>query len=141
MCGRQEMKSALMAKTYRPRIRQLAIQEADAWKTAQLGEALEEPDTTTTELRNQMIEAPAADTWICQVDGSWSAKEEWMGLGFILFSNDEVIMEGQRCCSRAQSPLHAEAESLIWALKEVSDRGFHRVWFDSDCQQLVNIIR
>ncbi|KAG2331907.1 hypothetical protein Bca4012_018512 [Brassica carinata] len=64
-----------------------------------------------------------------------------MGIGFILFSNEEVIMEGQRCCARTQSPLPAEAESLSWALKEVSDRGFHRVRFESDSQQLVTIIQ
>ncbi|KAG5375610.1 hypothetical protein IGI04_040206 [Brassica rapa subsp. trilocularis] len=63
-----------------------------------------------------------------------------MGLGFTFSANGEVILEGQRCCPRAQSPLPAEAESLSWALKEISDRGFHRVRFESDCQQLVNII-
>lgn len=120
---------------------QLANQEATAWKIAQLGEALEEPEVAVTAQRNQTTEIPAADIGICQVDGSWSAKEVWMGLGFILMVNGEVILEGQKCCARAQSPLHAEAESLRWALEQLRDRGFYSVRFESDCQQLVNIIQ
>ena len=119
---------------------QLATQEAIAWKIAQLGEPLEDSDVTTMTQTNQPTGTSSADIWTCQVDGSWSAKEEWMGLGFVLFANEEIILEGQRCCTRAQAPLHAEAESLSWAMKEVTNRGFHRVRFESDCQQLVNII-
>ena len=73
---------------------QLATQEATAWSIAQLGEPLEEPDATTTTQRNQTTRMSSADIWTCQVDGSWSAKEEWMGLGFMLIPNEEIILEG-----------------------------------------------
>ncbi|CAN6893039.1 unnamed protein product, partial [Brassica oleracea] len=38
------------------------------------------------------------------------------------------------------SPLHAEAECLVWAMEELSGRGFKHVNFESDCQQLVQIV-
>ncbi|KAF3597171.1 hypothetical protein DY000_02024344 [Brassica cretica] len=33
------------------------------------------------------------------------------------------LEQGQRCCSRSQTPIQAEAEGLSWVMKEVWDRG------------------
>ncbi|KAF3498720.1 hypothetical protein DY000_02053374 [Brassica cretica] len=41
--------------------------------------------------------------------------------------------------TRAQSPLHAEAEGIIWAMQEARERGFDDIMFVSDCQQLINL--
>lgn len=46
-----------------------------------------------------------------------------MRTGFILLETDEMILQGQRCCSRLQTPIQAEAEGLSWVMKEVWDRG------------------
>ncbi|KAF3575047.1 hypothetical protein F2Q69_00059273 [Brassica cretica] len=54
--------------------------------------------------------------YTCQVDGSWAGNEAWMG-----------------------SPLHAEAEGIIWAMQEARERGFDDIMFVSDCQQLINL--
>lgn len=40
---------------------------------------------------------------------------------------------------RVASPLQAEAEGFSWAMKEIIQRGFKHVRFESDCQQLVRI--
>lgn len=62
------------------------------------------------------------------------------GLGFILFEGDSVIVKGQSKCRHSNSPLHAEIECLVWAMEELSGRGFKHASFESDCQQLVQII-
>ncbi|CAG7880668.1 unnamed protein product [Brassica rapa] len=49
--------------------------------------------------------------------------------------------KGQKCTHSAQSPLKTEAEALIWALSEMKNRGWDGVTVESDCQQLINIIR
>lgn len=78
--------------------------------------------------------------FLCQVDASWVEKEDWMGMGFVLLEENVVILQGQSCVPRSQSPLHAEAEGLSWALREFYDRGVDGISFMSDCQQLVNLI-
>ncbi|KAL0738032.1 hypothetical protein Bca4012_014242 [Brassica carinata] len=62
----------------------------------------------------------------------------WMGMSFVLLEANEVILQGQKCVPRAQSPIHSEG--LLWAMKEVRDRGFDDIRFISDCQQLINLI-
>ncbi|KAF2567696.1 hypothetical protein F2Q68_00025155 [Brassica cretica] len=74
----------------------------------------------------------------CQVDGSWAASDEWMGMGFVILEAEEEILQGQICTHRAQSPIHAEAEGIIWAMKEARARGLDDINFASDCQQLMN---
>lgn len=61
-------------------------------------------------------------------------------MGFVLLEADEAILQGQLCTRRAQSPLHAEAEGIIWAMKEVPDRGLNDINFAMDCQQLTNLV-
>ncbi|KAL0844037.1 hypothetical protein Bca101_017283 [Brassica carinata] len=79
--------------------------------------------------------------WKCQVDASWKSAAEGVGVGFVLFEEERVIMVGLRKIMRTMSPLQAEAEGLIWAMKEMIHCGFKQVRFESDCQQLVRIIQ
>lgn len=44
--------------------------------------------------------------YTCQVNGSWSEKDEWMGMGFILLEADEVLLQGQKCTKRSPTPIH-----------------------------------
>ncbi|KAG5404349.1 hypothetical protein IGI04_010468 [Brassica rapa subsp. trilocularis] len=64
-----------------------------------------------------------------------------MGMGFTLVEAGVVILQGQKCTHRAQSPLKTEAEALISALSEMKNRGWDGVTVESDCQQLINITR
>ncbi|KAH0922195.1 LOW QUALITY PROTEIN: hypothetical protein HID58_022213, partial [Brassica napus] len=48
------------------------------------------------------------------------------GLGFILLDGDTNVITGTRKRGQAKSPIHAEVESLLWAMEEVSGRGFQQ---------------
>lgn len=62
-------------------------------------------------------------------------------MGLVLYEQETEVLRGQCKGSQTESPLHAEAESLCWAMKEIRSRGLARVSFESDCQQLVHIIQ
>ena len=79
--------------------------------------------------------------WRCQVDASWSEKSDGIGMGFVLYDQEVEVLNGSRKGPQTESPLHTEAESLVWAMKEVSDRLVACVMIESDCQQLINIIQ
>lgn len=119
---------------------QLACQEVDAWRTAQMVES-----TFTAEEINQPIvarEVPDMECqWRCKVDASWLETSDGIGMGFVLFDQEKEVLLGQRKGPQTESPLHAEAETLCWAIKEIRNRGLSRVIFESDCQQLVLIIQ
>ncbi|KAF3504787.1 hypothetical protein F2Q69_00042893 [Brassica cretica] len=55
--------------------------------------------------------------WRCQVDASWTGGKEGCGEGFIALEENKPILYGARG-GKAQTPLHAEAKALIWALEE-----------------------
>lgn len=120
---------------------QLACHEAEAWRIAQIT-----PETICEEeahVRRYTENATGVVTgrWRCQIDASWIQQGDGTGLSFILYEEDSVIIEGQRSCRHSNSPLHAEAECLVWAMEELSGRGFKHVSFESNCQQLVQIIQ
>lgn len=50
------------------------------------------------------------------------------------------LSQGSSSDHRAQSPLHTEAEALICLMSEVINRGYDGVVFESDCQELINLI-
>lgn len=61
-------------------------------------------------------------------------------LGFILFEDRQVRLIGVKKGDMTASALHAEAEGLSWALKEMRKMGVSDVLVESDCQQLVRFI-
>nr|VDD55516.1 unnamed protein product [Brassica oleracea] len=119
---------------------QLACQEAEAWRMAQMVEI-----TFTAEENNHAtaphvaVELPCL--WRCQVDASWLETSDGFGMGFILYEQETEVLRGHGKRSQTDSPLHAEAEGLCWVMKEIRNRGLARVYFESDCQQLVHIIQ
>lgn len=122
---------------------QLARHEAEAWKVAQVVEdCIEEemgiPDPVTN--LGQTEEHEIASRWKCQIDASWKSTTEGVGVGFVLFEDERIILFGCKKYLLAASPLQAEAEGLCWAMKEISQHGFPQVKFESDFQQLVQIL-
>ncbi|XP_022573038.2 uncharacterized protein LOC111214447 [Brassica napus] len=118
---------------------QLASSEAETWRIAQVVEevadAVQDQGTSL-----QQEERPVPDCkWRCQVDASWQNKNDEAGWGFILFEDQQVKLVGVRKGNCASSPLHAEAESLAWAMKETRQSGVNEVCFESDCQQLTRL--
>ncbi|KAG5383314.1 hypothetical protein IGI04_034784, partial [Brassica rapa subsp. trilocularis] len=85
-------------------------------------------------------ELPAA-RWRCQTDASWTNERDRAGMGFVLLEDDIPILFGTQGLSVAVSPLHAEAEGLLWAMQEVMRHGTRAVRFESDCEQLIKLIR
>ncbi|CAN6894969.1 unnamed protein product [Brassica oleracea] len=119
---------------------QLTCQEAEAWRMAQMVE------TTFTAEENNHATAPHVTVelpwlWRCQVDASWLETSDGVGMGFILYEQETEVLRGHGKRSQTDSPLHAEAEGLCWEMKEIRNRGLARVYFESDCQQLVHIIQ
>ncbi|KAG5385904.1 hypothetical protein IGI04_037374, partial [Brassica rapa subsp. trilocularis] len=77
---------------------------------------------------------------ICQVDAPWIDDKEATGLGFSLLDENRPILFGARGDISSASPLHAEAERIIWALQELLKIGRSEIHVLSDCEQLVKII-
>ncbi|KAG5387766.1 hypothetical protein IGI04_029307 [Brassica rapa subsp. trilocularis] len=61
-------------------------------------------------------------------------------MGFVVMNAGITTLYGAKELTSATSPLHAEAESLIWAMQEVLKAGTRRIRFELDCEQLVNLI-
>ena len=120
----------------------LAMREAESWTIAQLVREMED-----TVLNNVLEEGsaenqtPTPPRWRSQVDASWASDREDTGVGFVIMDEGMMIQYGVKRTHRTESPLHAEAERLIWALQETLKRGSMIMQFESDCQQLVNLIQ
>ncbi|XP_018477415.2 uncharacterized protein LOC108848520 [Raphanus sativus] len=52
----------------------------------------------------------------------------------------EDVMMGTMNLRRSLSPLHAECEALIWAMKCMKNLQFSNVVFATDCSQLVKMV-
>lgn len=66
---------------------------------------------------------------------------EATGLGFVLFDGQNTTLFGARGRTRLVSPLHPEAEGLIWAMQELLKKGRREAQFQTDCEQLVKLIQ
>lgn len=119
---------------------QLAVSEATTWKLAQILPDILEAVDDGNERIAEVEEQERVGRWRCQLDASWVLEDTGVGLSFIVFDGDMEVMRGQRKLTNVPSPLHAEAESLVWAMEELSSRGFQQVRLESDCQQLVHVI-
>ena len=90
---------------------------------------------------NSHMQELSATRWRCQTDASWINERDRVGMGFVLLEDDIPILFGTQGLSVAVSPLHAEAEGLLWAMQEVMRHGTRAVRFESDCEQLIKLIR
>ncbi|KAF2592512.1 hypothetical protein F2Q70_00044192 [Brassica cretica] len=122
-------------------ILQLARQEAEVWKMAQIVETTFTKEEENNQRRNPSPAPNLTHQWRCQVDASWVEASDGIGMGFVLFEQEVEVLRGRCKGPQTETPLHAEAESLCWAMKEVNNRGCRRINFESDCQQLVHIIQ
>ncbi|KAG5380252.1 hypothetical protein IGI04_028094 [Brassica rapa subsp. trilocularis] len=92
-------------------------------------------DTTTLRERRAPRETR------CQVDASWTQEGAKMGLGFVVLEGDRKCLMGLQNWTKAPSPLHAEAEGLVWAMKAMIRQGKRTMHFETDCAQLVSVIQ
>ncbi|XP_013617255.1 PREDICTED: uncharacterized protein LOC106323722 [Brassica oleracea var. oleracea] len=121
----------------------LAVKEAESWTLAhRISEDTEgERDEQRRARHSTSIQELPAARWRCQTDASWINERDRDGMGFVLLEDDIPILFGTHGLSVAVSPLHAEAEGLLWAMQEVMRHGTRAVRFESDCEQLIKLIR
>lgn len=119
---------------------QLAIKEAESWTLAQKIPPPE--DFMQTEPQATIRTSPSTNAiqWRCQTDASWISSNERTGLCFTLLKADSAVLFGTHGLASTASPLHAEAEGVIWAMQEVLKTGNRDVQFELDCEQLVKLI-
>ncbi|KAF3591026.1 hypothetical protein DY000_02023881 [Brassica cretica] len=118
----------------------LACHEAEAWKLSQITPYTILEDEAREGGQQANIRQGMTGRWRCQVDASWTEQGNGTGFGFTLFDGVSEVVVGQCKARLSNSPLHAEAECLAWTMEELSGRGFKHVRFESDRQQLVQII-
>lgn len=126
-------------------ILRLAISEARSWKVAQIVPTMDEEANTEAQERDggsrRCREEGVFGEVRCQVDASWTHESGLIGLGFIAMEGGSRCLLGIRNSGKAPSPLHAEAEGLIWAMREMIKMGKRAVHFETDCAQLVNVVK
>ena len=122
---------------------QLAVKEAQSWTLPQrIPEDTEgERDEQRRTRHSTSIQELPAARWRCQTDASWIIERDRVGMGFVLLEDDIPILFGAHGLSVAVSPLHAEAKGLLWAMQKVLRQGTRAVRFESDCEQLIKLIR
>ncbi|KAF3601046.1 hypothetical protein F2Q69_00037661 [Brassica cretica] len=83
----------------------------------------------------------SATRWRCQTYASWINERDRVGMGFVLLEDGIPTLFGAHGLHAAISPLHTVAEGLLWAMQEVLRQGTKAVCFESDCEQLIKLIR
>ncbi|XP_024016872.1 uncharacterized protein LOC112090248 [Eutrema salsugineum] len=114
--------------------------EAESWKTANEPKDVEEAalsPSPSPSLRTSPLDDQRFPT--CQVDASWIGNSLVSGLGWSLKEEESGEVFGLQGCRRSLSALHAELESLLWAMSCLIDRGVLYVHFQSDCLDLISM--
>ncbi|XP_010495697.1 PREDICTED: uncharacterized protein LOC104772828 [Camelina sativa] len=122
----------------------IAEGEATWWQKAQLEEDIGIPVSFPVGLS-----VPAATNTLptefsgyrCFIDGSWKAGDQFAGAGWCCTSlQDASPLMGARSFRRSLSPLHAEAEAFLWAMRCMIGHDFGDVAFYTDCADLVKMV-
>ncbi|KAG7568133.1 Ribonuclease H-like superfamily [Arabidopsis thaliana x Arabidopsis arenosa] len=122
----------------------LAEKEAQLWQTAQVD--LHNENHGSVDLVNQIRVRDVSlesnySGYRCFVDGSWKGSDKFSGTGwFCTSSNGEPPTMGAANLRRSLSPLHAEVEALLWAMKCMIGADNQEVAFFTDCSDLVKMV-
>ena len=118
-------------------ILQSATSEADSWSMAHVTpERREEEDGTPLPATQ---DSPSMRPF-CRFDASWKDDDARYGGGFVMEKEDGIPMFGSFASNQVLSPLHAEFNTLLWAMKSSLLLGHDSMTFESDCLQLVKLI-
>ncbi|CAA7027943.1 unnamed protein product [Microthlaspi erraticum] len=116
---------------------QAAKTEATAWRIAQeITDALD-GSTDSTE------PPPFPENEVyprCQVDASWAYGQKNFGGGLALDMDQDITSFGFFAKTQVISPLHAESQALLWAMKASLQMGYTSMRFESDCLQLIKLV-
>ncbi|XP_010424319.1 PREDICTED: uncharacterized protein LOC104709393 [Camelina sativa] len=84
---------------------------------------------------------PVFSGYRCFIDGSWKAGDQFAGAGWCCTSLQVVSpLMGARNFLRSLSPLHAEAEAFLWAMRCMICHDFRDVDFYTNCSDLVKMV-
>ena len=111
----------------------LAEMESTLWAEAQvLNDQRTAPPINTT--------LPSIPARWCFTDGSWKEGFNFSGQGWLstLVGFDGLL--GARNVRASLSPLHAEMEALLWAMKCMRNLRQFQITFATDCSQLVKMV-
>ncbi|XP_010431244.1 PREDICTED: uncharacterized protein LOC104715548 [Camelina sativa] len=125
-------------------ILRLAEDEAKAWTLAQTQNMVLPSDTTTAAVLcgSDRVGVPwSLTSYMCFVDGSWKATDCYAGRGWFCTSPwGEGPTMGAANIYRSPSPLHAEIEALVWAMRCMIGADNQSVVFLTDCSDLVKMV-
>ncbi|XP_010506884.1 PREDICTED: uncharacterized protein LOC104783422 [Camelina sativa] len=124
----------------------IAEGEAVSWHKAQEGgeDGVNSDQPTVAESRPQRPNGslPLFFTgYRCFVDGSWKSNDRFAGAGwFCIQPHDPRPGRGATNFRQSLSPLHAEVEAFIWAMRCMIGHDYCDVAFYSDCADLVKMV-
>ncbi|KAG7534390.1 Ribonuclease H-like superfamily [Arabidopsis thaliana x Arabidopsis arenosa] len=114
----------------------LALQEASVWKKANMKEAAD-PESLA-HLPSPHLSLPRISE--CQIDASWHSEDTLSGHGWVLVDQDRILQLGLKTSRRSLSPLHAEIDSLLWAMECLISLGITNGAFASDCSDMISLL-
>jgi len=113
----------------------LAIQEEEVWRRANMREEQVEETVPCLQVPILPLDVP-----VCFIDGSWHVSEPRSGHGWILNIGERLLHLGLKGSRRCLSPLHAELDTLVWALKCMVGLSISRVQVMTDCSDLITMV-
>ncbi|KAJ4776321.1 hypothetical protein LUZ62_060578 [Rhynchospora pubera] len=79
--------------------------------------------------------------YTCYVDGSWiNEMENGAGVGYVLFTRDNNLVQYHMAVTQAFSPLHAEILAFKTAVQAVSQSNLMPCTINTDCNLLYRVI-
>ncbi|XP_010513530.1 PREDICTED: uncharacterized protein LOC104789549 [Camelina sativa] len=124
----------------------LAEGEANVWLQAQVEvEDEDQPHAPLVPFSRQRGLTPFCPSsftgYRCFVDGSWKATNALAGAGWFCSSTQDSRTDmGATNFRKSLSPLHAEVEALIWAMRCMIGHDYRDVVFYTDCSDLVKMV-
>ncbi|XP_010431405.1 PREDICTED: uncharacterized protein LOC104715719 [Camelina sativa] len=124
----------------------IAEGEALSWQQAQEegddADSIGQPLVVEPSFRRTPFSLPMVFTGVrCFVDGSWKSGDRFAGAGWVCTKpQDPMPSMGATNFRRSLSPLHAEVEAFIWAMRCMIGHDYHDVAFYSDCADLVKMV-
>ncbi|XP_010481092.1 PREDICTED: uncharacterized protein LOC104759918 [Camelina sativa] len=122
----------------------LALSEAKAWLEAQSEEEvcclLNPHSGPRVAVRGAQLPS-AFSGYRCFVDGSWKDSDRFAGAGWVCWSSQRASsLMGAANFHRSLSPLHAEVEAFVWAMRCMIGHDLMDVAFYTDCSDLVKMV-
>ena len=112
-----------------------ATRGEEEWRVAQILPSLKAPTTAVNKEVSNVSPLPR-----CQVDASWVRNSSFFGGGFVFDFELGSHTYGSVGMNQVSSPLHAEFNILLCAMRNSLQMGYTSMSFESDCLQLVKLI-